>query len=739
MMSGASAARADASAARKLETGDIIDKCYRLTEKLGQGGMGVVYACHHEVLGNDYAIKLLHGDQLTEENWSRFQIEAKALAKLKHPGIVTIYNMGIDAGQYPYYVMDLLSGETLDQIIRNNGPLPFEEAINIFVQVADALASAHQKHIIHRDIKPSNIMLIEEASKSIKTAKLVDFGIARYAKAGLENQSQTAAGQVFGTPYYMSPEQCQGSAVDERSDIYSFGCALFETLTGTTPFRGENAFHTFMLHQNETPPQLSQTMQAIARQTIPAALDLAMQKMLAKKPADRYQTMTQVRHDLERIGAGKDILQNALNIGESSQVKIGGAETSASKFNPTMVKYGLITTVLLALLAGGFTLAIINKPRVKDPEIKQVSPYSSSVQDIVEAQTKKHPELAVDDSSSLPGMSNLQVLFPEALSQRVGTDEEFLQIGATPDEIASLKQFDFLSVKENEKEFHREFDAFIETRKNGNFRFLLHGPKPIFRFPKDLIVGYVQFGDDKPVAARGIVAVPPGKRITFYICHATRESQKMLAFFGPEDLNGLELQMVNIPSVIRNISHWKKLDNLSFINTLQKSLPKYRSFDESSIEDSDLPSLEQFKHLRTLGLCHLVSGPAILKMPLLHRLDTLKLKETINLSPLLKGLGNYSNIKELWLISCKIGDKDLKYLAAMKNLSTLRLRRSQLTPASAGEFQKFKALKHLILDRPWTAAEKEIFKKKVPSVEFESVLDRSYWECLPADHPALKN
>jgi len=729
---------------RRLDSGDLVDKCYRLDKRLGQGGMGVVFSCRHEVLGNDYAIKLLHGDQLTEENWTRFQIEAKALAKLKHPGIVTIYNMGIDDGQYPYYVMDLLSGETLDQAIKANGPLTPSEAISYFVQVADALASAHQQQIIHRDIKPSNIMLLRDENQKIKSVKLVDFGIARISKASHTAQSQTATGLVFGTPYYMSPEQCQGSQVDERSDIYSFGCTLFEALTGAPPFRGENAFHTFMLHQNEPPPRLSLVVPEKDRQSIPESLDLALEKMLAKKADDRYQTMAQVRHDLERIGAGKSIMHSALSSTYAAQRSHtvsssdhgDGKQTSGRASLSAMIALGLT-----ALIAGGLTLGIVYKPRVKDPEIKTLKPFSEPIQDILDAQSKAHPEAikAGEANSVMPGVSSLQNLFPEAITRNVGSDEEWLDMGATPAEIADLKQYDFLAVKENEKIFHAEFDDYIKKHSAGHFRFLSDTPRPVYRFPKHLIIGSIQFGNDKPIAATGDVTKRPGKRVTFYTGHATRENQDMLNFFAPNDINGLELQTCNVSPLIKLLSTWKKLDNLNFFNSLQKSLPKYRSFDESEIDDDDLPALEKFTQLRTLGLCNKVTGPAILKMQLLRHLDTLKLKETINILPLLKGLVRYANIKELWLVSCKTDDSQLKYLAAMPNLMTLRLRRSKLTPASAKEFQKFKALKHLYLDRPWSDEEKAAFKKLVPQVEFEPVLDRTYWDSLTADHPALKN
>ncbi len=299
-------------AQRKYATGDLIDGTYMLKAPLGRGGMGVVFACRHQILGNDYAIKLLSGEGLSEEHWSRFQLEAKALARLNHPGIVGIYNMGTDGGLYPYYVMDLLSGESLESLIKKSGPLPANQALSLFIQVADALSSAHAQGIIHRDIKPSNLMLLRDQNNQIDKIKIVDFGIARVTKHGMGQQSQTATGMIFGTPFYMSPEQCQGHRVDERSDIYSFGCALFEALTGSPPFQGDNAFHTFMMHQCDPPPSLRERAQ---QASFPQSLEIAVSRMLGKTPNERYQKMDQVKHDLERIKAGKEIMDRGLSGG----------------------------------------------------------------------------------------------------------------------------------------------------------------------------------------------------------------------------------------------------------------------------------------------------------------------------------------------------------------------------------------------------------------------------------------
>jgi serine/threonine protein kinase len=319
-----SAGAPESQIAKAFRSGMVIDQSYRLNKVIGQGAMGVVFSCTHLVLQKDYAIKFLLADELSREAWNRFQVEAKALAKLNHRGIVGIHNMGVhhrkadDKGvecDTPYYVMDLLSGENLDDLLRKAGPLKVDRALDYFIQVADALYSAHAQGVVHRDIKPSNLMLLRDNNAVITQIKVVDFGIARVNRSGHGSQSQTATGLVFGTPYYMSPEQCRGERVDHRADIYSLGCTLFEALTGEPPFRGKNAFQTFMMHQGDEAPSLeSRRLRegGAAGEKFPHSLEALVAKTLQKNAADRYQSMEQLKHDLERVKQGKDVSKRGL-------------------------------------------------------------------------------------------------------------------------------------------------------------------------------------------------------------------------------------------------------------------------------------------------------------------------------------------------------------------------------------------------------------------------------------------
>lgn len=293
--------------------GVVVGNDYILNDLLGRGGMGVVFSATHRIMGKKFALKLLAPELMTAENWQRFQREARALSRLSHPSIVQIYNMGIDRDTTPFYVMELLEGEPLSEIIKTSGPLSENNALACFTAIAEALAVAHKQQIIHRDIKPANIVVSrDEAGKIV--FKLVDFGLARLIdereksllnEGSRDKQAITALGQVFGSPFYMSPEQCRGIDLDSRTDIYSFGCSLFEALTGQVPLAGETPYETFILHQSKVPPRLS----AVCPQLVfSEGIELAVAKMLAKTPSMRYQSMDEILHDFSRIGAGRAIL-----------------------------------------------------------------------------------------------------------------------------------------------------------------------------------------------------------------------------------------------------------------------------------------------------------------------------------------------------------------------------------------------------------------------------------------------
>ncbi len=271
--------------------GDVLDGTYKIIDFLGQGGMGFVYRVEHLLMAKELALKVLRTENLSETIWRRFQTEAQAIARLDHANIVKIYDMGQSQDGVPYYTMDLLLGESLADYLDREDILTVEKALPIFRQVCAGLAYAHDRGIIHRDIKPANIMLLTEPQGAIK---IVDFGIAKLSINGEAGQGLTRPGEVFGSPLYMSPEQCLGLAIDHRTDIYSVGITFFEALTGRAPFIGRSAVETTAMHQSDTPPLLID----IGDCEYPQKLERIIAKMLAKSPDQRYQSLADAAQEL---------------------------------------------------------------------------------------------------------------------------------------------------------------------------------------------------------------------------------------------------------------------------------------------------------------------------------------------------------------------------------------------------------------------------------------------------------
>ncbi|MBX9724131.1 MAG: serine/threonine protein kinase, partial [Candidatus Obscuribacterales bacterium] len=281
--------------------GEVIDNQFKIIEVLGKGGMSVVYKALYLVLNKIVAIKTMHSHLVTDSDaLLRFKREAQAASQLDHPNVIKIYGFGITSGEnvQPYIVMDYLEGAALSDIIKSHGSLPVPEVLKIFIQVCSALNQAHNKGVIHRDLKPSNIMLVEKDGDP-NFVKLVDFGIAKIV--GTEGESAhrlTQTGDVFGSPLFMSPEQCMGRNVDKRSDVYSLGCVIYEALTGKAPHQGGNVFETFHKHISTIPEPLK--IEGADRALLDR-LDAVVFKALEKDPDKRYQSMADFESDLAAI------------------------------------------------------------------------------------------------------------------------------------------------------------------------------------------------------------------------------------------------------------------------------------------------------------------------------------------------------------------------------------------------------------------------------------------------------
>ena len=276
--------------------GQFIGARYRLDKILGSGGMSVVFLAFDVKLQRSLAVKLMHAHLHFDNRYlQRFQQEGKTLSKLDHPNIVKVFEYGLHAGTMPYMVMEYVEGTTLASELSEHTKLSIESTIFIAMQVCGALNHAHKARVIHRDLKPSNIMIRTDESGN-ETVKIVDFGIAKIATE--THSMMTGTGEVFGSPVYMSPEQCEGLATDRRTDLYSLGCVIFESLAGTPPFVGDSPLATMMKHQREQPVSLQE---ASLGEIFPKELERCVQKLLAKAPDSRYASAADLATDLSNI------------------------------------------------------------------------------------------------------------------------------------------------------------------------------------------------------------------------------------------------------------------------------------------------------------------------------------------------------------------------------------------------------------------------------------------------------
>ncbi|HEY9732219.1 MAG TPA: protein kinase [Drouetiella sp.] len=280
---------------------DILGGRYRVISLLGRGGMGIVYRVEQIYLGKELALKTIDRQFMTDITIRRFKTEARAAFAVDHANIIGVHDFGLFEDETPFLVMEIAEGETLGDRLKR-GPLSIEESVPIFVQTCFGLAHAHECGVIHRDIKPNNIMLLNKVPDGIDVGvKILDFGIAKLAHEGGEIQALTRTGEIFGSPFYMSPEQCSGEPVDHRTDVYSLGCVIFESLTGRPPFVGENALATMMLHQMAPIPSLKE---ATKGGDFAPGLNELVATMLAKNPNDRYQNLGTAALDLGSFKRG---------------------------------------------------------------------------------------------------------------------------------------------------------------------------------------------------------------------------------------------------------------------------------------------------------------------------------------------------------------------------------------------------------------------------------------------------
>ena len=357
--------------------GTLLQNRYELLEKIGEGGMGIVYKAKCHLLNRFVAVKILKTELSNDEEFlARFKREGTSSASLSHPNIVNVHDVGAQ-GQINFIVMEYIVGKTLKQLIKEKVRLTPQMALDISLQIAKALECAHKNNIIHRDIKPDNIMITED-----NIVKVTDFGIAKV----LGSRTMTNSNKIMGTAHYFSPEQAKGIFVDTRTDIYSLGVVMYEMVTGRVPYNAESSISIAMMHIQKpvTPPKEIIT-------DLPENVNLVILKAMEKEPVKRFQTANEMGKILESIKENPNFIVNLNNI-ENNATKIMGAPISTddendltevmSKYsapeNPTVKKdekilfannkpsYNkniiiIITSIILVIIIGVFGKSLLNR------------------------------------------------------------------------------------------------------------------------------------------------------------------------------------------------------------------------------------------------------------------------------------------------------------------------------------------------------------------------------------------
>ncbi len=393
---------------------------YQVKSRLGRGGMATVYRAHDPSIGRDVAIKFLHASLCEDDDCRmRFLREARAAGGLSHPNIVVVHDVG-EIERRPYMAMELIAGAPLSETLEKTRSLPLRDVVIIGLQLARALEYAHARGIVHRDIKPGNIMMLSDG----QTIKVADFGIAHMDDGSSEQR--TMVGAVMGTPQYMSPEQTRGDKVDGRSDLFSAGIVLYQLLAGERPFRGESLIAVATKIATEDPPPLSQK-----RPDVPASLRRVIDRCLAKKPEQRYQTGKELAEALQKV---------------LHEVDEAARESSKPRIVPLRVKWALTMGLIVAVVMG-LTTAVITQ-RQYAAMMGQVTDYGASLARFIAAQnaaavlgddwdavdvvvqemmkTRNFERVSVVDTSGVVRVSSLPALVGQPYkaegSQTAGTD-----------------------------------------------------------------------------------------------------------------------------------------------------------------------------------------------------------------------------------------------------------------------------------------------------------------------------
>ncbi len=674
----------------KFKTGSLIAGTYRVLDFIGEGAMGYVYKVEHTLLNKTLAFKVLKTEYLSEAIWKRFRLEGQAIDRLDHVNIVKIYDMSQTEDGLPFFTMDLLVGQSLDDYLQDYGRISVEDALPIFRQVCAGLAYANDHGIIHRDIKPGNIMLIASKDGAINksTVKIVDFGIAKLVDDGnTSQQGLTRPGEVFGSPLYMSPEQCMGAKLDQRTDMYSVGVTMFQALTGRPPLLGKSAVETAALHQSQKPPKLRDIAEDV---DFPIELEEIVATMLAKSPNDRFSSLAEVANLLLQIEKGEDSTRPSSRPGSENRTDKKPQRQPGNR-------------------------------RDDEQDDEQDTENDKQKQQVTKQQVWLVASLSVISLTTAVFLVGVNI----SLSLRDGKQEKDnsaarivnLKTVAVVDQPDSLTKLDYgFDETRLSRKDRKDIEAFRDTTTGTYSRITQKNNQPIkvFKFSEKFSLGTIYWLNKKEKGqffARGTKEMPLYSDVKFDSDLAIQTYPELLTKFRPDEISWLVVDGANPrnPILAKSIVHLTGLKHLDIKN--------------SELSNADLKTLEQLKKLAILNLSGtVVDSSALAKSPLLKQIFVIQIESMNEPSVLLESLlkhnqldnldvrhmilqrkdfatiSKMSTLRLLTIKSTNVTDEDLEAMTKLTNLRQLNIDCcSNLTVKSIATISKFKKLKNLIL------------------------------------------
>ncbi|MBS1990442.1 MAG: protein kinase [Cyanobacteria bacterium SZAS LIN-3] len=684
----------DSASEINLVEGAIIGGIYRINKRIGQGGMGEVYLAEHVTLAKKCALKVIPPEQVTDVGWLRFQTEAKAVARLDHINLVKVSDLGIHEGCLPFYAMEYVEGETLADILLRQKKLPLKATLDIFMQLCDGLDYAHRNSIVHRDLKPANIML-SQAPGGKYNVKVLDFGLAKLVQQDKNKQSLTAVGEIFGSPFYMSPEQCGGEKIDNRSDIYSLGCTMFECLTGRPPFTGRLAAAIVYSHQEAEAPSLESVT---GPKQFPEALEVVMAKLLRKNPFERYQTMAELRSDLERVSRGENVQpvymprtkdvaaelsssrgMKAVRLRSEGNEDIAEEEADSNDdedeedyvktHKPRALVWALVG-VLLAGLVGAYWYYSNHKAT-----LAKVTPVLASEPADMKTMNK--------DGNDVFGAMNDTKVFATIDDDRT----------TAPPSAKDTEPYSSI-VEQNGMRFRR------------------------FRFPMDVSIGQIRsVANLLPVQARGQIEFHENDPVYFIPDSMLAKYPSYLSRFKAGDLYSLA------------ISGFDNSDALLKAAAVVPGVQRLSVSRCQTMTSEALRGIEGYKSIVDFDCAfNKIDVSPIANVSRLRELKILNLSGEKNVTPVIKKLAQSPNLMELQMDSCELDEESIRILSQIPNLVKLSLDNVSLANQDLATLSKAPNLTLLsIIKVPVDAETIKIIKsfKKLQAIQLVSEPNKS--------------